>query len=117
MSDYDESFSRGVGASVSGQGASVIQIESNRAVPIAMVILAISLTFSALAFGLSLGARDAALNSEVRMRAEIARMDDLILREQNRIDRETRLQRLETDELKAAFMNAGLKTHLESDSP
>lgn len=117
MSDYDPAWTPGVGANVSGQGASVIQIESNKAVPIAMVILAITLTFAALAFGLSLGARDASLNTELRMRGEIARMEALILREQQRIDRETRLQRLETDELKAAFLNAGMKTHLETDRP
>jgi len=117
MSDYDPTWGPGVGANVSGQGAQVIQIESNKAVPIAMVVLSIAVTLAALAFGLSLGARDAALNSEARMRAEIARMDSLILREQNRIDRETRLQRLETDELKSAFLNAGFKTHAESDKP
>lgn len=117
MSDYDPSWSRGVGASVSGQGASVIQIESNKAVPIALAIMAIAITFSALAFGFAINAKDQALNTEARMRADLAQMEALILREQQRIDRETRLQRLETDELKAAFVNSGFKTHLETDRP
>jgi hypothetical protein len=117
MSDYDPKFLPGVGANVSGQGASVIQIESNKAVPIAIVILAIAVTLSALAFGLSVGARDAALNSENRMRADLVRIENLILREQHRIDRETRLQRVEVDELKSAFLNAGYRTHLETDKP
>lgn len=117
MSDYDPSWSRGVGASVSGQGASVIQIESNRALPIAVAIVAVALVLSALAFGFAINAKDQAFNTEARARAEIARMESLILREQQRIDRETRLQRLETDELKAAFVNSGFKTHLETDRP
>lgn len=116
MSDYDPSWP-GVGAHVSGQGASVIQIESNRAVPIVLAIMAVSLTLAAMAFGFALSAKDQAFNTEARMRAEVTRMESLILREQQRIDRETRLQRLETDELKAALLNAGIKTHLETDAP
>lgn len=116
MSDYDRDWPQ-VGASVGGQGASVIQIESNKAVPIALIIMAIAITFAALAFGFALNAKEQAMNTEARARADIARMEALILREQQRIDRETRLQRLETDELKAAFLNAGLRTHLESDKP
>lgn len=116
MSDYDPRWPS-VGANVSGQGAQVIQIESNKAVPIAVAIVAVALTLAALAFGFAVGAKDQALNTEARMARELARMEQLMLRDQQRIDRETRLQRLETDELKAAFLNAGLKTHVETDSP
>lgn len=116
MSDYDPSWPQ-VGAHVGGQGASVIQVESNKAVPIVLVIMAVAITFAALAFGFAINAKDQALNTEARMRADIARIEALILREQQRIDRETRLQRLETDEMKAALLNAGIKTHLASDSP
>lgn len=134
MSDYDSPWNK-VGATVSDQGASIIQLESNKAIPFLIALMGIAVVLGALALGMALGAKDQSFNTEARvrgdilkaearimetearMRSELTRMDALIIREQQRIDRETRLQRLETDELKSAFMNAGLKTHLETDSP
>jgi hypothetical protein len=117
MDDPMEQYRNYASPDVGPYGASLIQIDSNKAMYLAIAIMAIAITFAALAFGFAMNAKDQAMNTEARTRGDLARVESLILREQQRIDRETRLQRLETDELKAAFMNAGFKTHLETDAP
>ena len=77
------------------QSASVIQIESGKLIPVALALVCVSMCIAGVAIGLSLNAIDNA----------------------HRAERETRLQRLETDELKAAVVRSGIKIHLETDSP
>lgn len=79
---------------VGQQSASVIQVESNKLITslVAVVVLAIGL--AALALGLSIGARDMAAKAE----------------------RESRLQRLEVDELKVALQTQGIEIH-EGSTP
>jgi hypothetical protein len=80
---------------VSGYAASVVQIESHKLVGTLLVLSVLSISLASVALGLSVGAKETAARAE----------------------RETRLQRLETDELKSAVVRAGIKLHLESDSP
>lgn len=80
---------------VGAQGASVIQVESNKLVGLLVVIGVLSILVGAVALGLSVGARDMASKAE----------------------RESRLQRLETDELRAALSRAGIRTHDDTDRP
>jgi len=80
---------------VDRQSASVIQIESGKLVHAALIIAFIGLTLAGVGVGLSMGARDTAQRAE-------------------RIsERESRLQRLEIDELRAAIARAGIKVHDE----
>lgn len=76
-------------AYVDRQSASVIQIESGKLVHAALIIAFIGLTLAGIGVGLSIGARDTA----------------------QRAERESRLQRLEVDELRAAIARAGISTH------
>lgn len=80
---------------VGTQGASVIQIESNKLVGLLVVVGLIAVLLASVALGLSIGARDMASKAE----------------------RESRLQRLETDELRAALSRAGIRTHADTDRP
>lgn len=73
------------------QSAQVIQVESSKLLVPMMFITFIACLIGATALGISIGARDTA----------------------NRAERESRLQRLETDELKVALKVQGLKTHEE----
>lgn len=80
---------------VGTQAASVVQIESNKLVGLLVVVGLIAVLLASVALGLSIGARDLASKAE----------------------RETRLQRLETDELRAALSRAGISTHADTDRP
>lgn len=77
------------------QSASVVQIESHKLVGTLIVLSVLAIALASIGLGLSIGAKETATRAE----------------------RESRLQRLETDELKAAVVRAGIKIHLESDSP
>lgn len=79
---------------VGSQAASVIQIESNKLVGLFVVVALLAIGIATLALGLSIGARDTS----------------------QRAERETRLQRLETDELKVALQTQGIKIH-EGSTP
>lgn len=81
--------------SIGTQGASVIQIESNKIAGLVVIISLMAILLGALAVGLSIGSRDMAIKAE----------------------RESRLQRLETDELRAALSRAGIRTHDDTDHP
>lgn len=80
---------------VGTQAASVVQIESNKLVGLLVVVGLIAVLLASVALGLSIGARDLA----------------------NKAERESRLQRLETDELRAALSRAGIRTHDDTDNP
>ncbi len=80
---------------VDRQSASVIQIESGKLVHAALIIAFVGIALAGIGLGLSISARDTATRAE----------------------RESRLQRLETDELRAALSRAGIKTHDETDKP
>lgn len=76
---------------VDGRSASVIQIESNKLMPwlfLVCVLAGVSIGLSALAVSLA-----------------------------NKAERESRLQRLETDEMKVALSIHGISTHHPGDSP
>lgn len=77
------------------QSASVVQIESHKLVGTLVVLAVLAIALASVGLGLSIGAKETAARAE----------------------RESRLQRLETDELKAAVVRSGIKVHLESDSP
>jgi hypothetical protein len=77
------------------QGASVIQIDSNRLVAPLVFVAALAISLAAISLGMAIGARDTAARAE----------------------RESRLQRLETDELRAALSRAGIRTHDDTDKP
>jgi hypothetical protein len=79
---------------VSGHAASVVQIESHKLVGTLIVLSVLAISLASVALGLSVGAKETAARSE----------------------RESRLQRLETDELKVALQVQGIKTH-EGSSP
>lgn len=79
---------------VGSQAASVIQIESNKLVGLFVVVALLAIGIATLALGLSIGARDTA----------------------QRAERESRLQRLETDELKVALQTQGINIH-EGSTP
>lgn len=80
--------------SLGPQAASVVQIESNKLVAVMIVLAVIAISLASISLGLSIGAKETAARSE----------------------REARLQRLETDELKVALSVQGIKTH-EGFSP
>ena|SRR5687768_2574970 len=80
---------------VDRQSASVIQIESGKLVHAALFIAFAALTLGGIGLGLSISARDTAARAE----------------------RESRLQRLEVDELRAALARAGIRVHDETDKP
>jgi len=75
------------------RSAQVIQVESSKLLLPVIFIALIACLLSGAAIGLSVGARDTANNA-----LKIA-------------ERETRLQRLETDELKVALKAQGIKIH------
>lgn len=83
-----------IAAEVGTQGASVIQVESNKLVGLFVVVALLAVALSSIALGLSIGARDTS----------------------NRSERETRLQRLEVDEMKVALQTQGIKIH-EGSTP
>lgn len=83
-----------IGGDTGSQAASVIQIESNKLVGVFVVLALLAVGGAALAIGLSIGARDTAKQSE----------------------RESRLQRLEIDEMKVALQTQGIKIH-EGSTP
>jgi hypothetical protein len=82
---------------VDRQSASINQtyVESSKLVHAALVVAFIGLTLAGIGFGLSIGARDTA----------------------QRAERESRLQRLEVDEMRAALSRAGISTHDDTDKP
>lgn len=92
--DEQEMFYRGISNHTGTQAASVIQVESNKLVGVFVVVALLAIGVAFLALGLSIGARDTAKQSE----------------------RESRLQRLEVDEMKVALQIQGIKTH-EGSSP
>lgn len=79
---------------VGQQAASVIQVESNKFLGVFVVIGLLAIAISSVALGLSIGARDTA----------------------NRSERESRLQRLEVDEMKVALQKQDIEIH-EGSSP
>lgn len=83
-----------VSAEVGTQGASVIQVESNKLLGLFVFVALLAIAGAALAIGLAIGARD----------------------EAHRAERESRLQRLEVDELKVALQTQGIKIH-EGSTP
>lgn len=87
-------FQRVALGDVGPQAASVIQIESNKLVGVFVVVALLAIGVAALALGLSIGARDIAKQAE----------------------RESRLQRLEVDEMKVALQTQGIKIH-EGSTP
>ena len=83
-----------IGGDTGPQAASVIQIESNKLVGLFVVVALLAVGVASLALGLSIGARDASKQAE----------------------RESRLQRLEIDEMKVALQTQGIKIH-EGSTP
>lgn len=76
---------------VTERSASVIQIESNKLMPWLFLVCMLS--------GVSIGLSALAVNLA------------------NKAERESRLQRLETDEMKVALSIHGISTHQDGDSP
>lgn len=83
-----------ISSDVGYQGASVIQVESSKLVGLLVVLSLLAIAGASFAVGLALGAKDEARKAE----------------------RETRLQRLEVDELKVALQTQGIKIH-EGSTP
>lgn len=81
-------------ADVGYQSASVIQVESSKLVGLFVVVALLAIAGASLAVGLAIGARD----------------------DSHRAERETRLQRLELDEMKVALQTQGIKIH-EGSTP
>lgn len=77
------------------QAASVVQIDSNKLVAPLVFVATLAISLAAVSLGMAIGARDTA----------------------SRAERESRLQRLETDELRAALSRAGIRTHDDTDKP
>lgn len=83
-----------IAAEVGYQGASVIQVESSKLIGLLVVVVVLAIALASIALGLSIGARDVS----------------------NKAERESRLQRLEVDELKVALQTQGIKIH-EGSTP
>lgn len=83
-----------ISSDVGYQGASVIQVESNKLVGLLIVLALVAIAGAAFAVGLALGAKDDARKAE----------------------RESRLQRLEVDEMKVALQIQGIEIH-EGSTP
>lgn len=81
-------------ASADNRSAQVIQVESSKLLGPLMAFCVLSCVISGIAIGLSMGARDNGQKAE----------------------RETRLMRLEVDELKVALKTQGIATH-EGSTP
>ena len=80
-------------------GASIVQVESPRAVAIMVALTVVSIAIACVALSIAFATWTIA---ETRYRE---------------VSTDVRLQRMETDELGAAVARAGISTHREDDAP